>query len=130
MLSPHRILICDDEERIRKSLGGLLRDNGYEVIVAESSSQCLEIAAAQDFDLVILDIIMPDMDGIEVLDRIKKMGKDTEAIMITPYSFVVNTVGIKWPSWRSTTATGKTTASRMSLRCFGETRAKFLGKNV
>ncbi|MEA1992657.1 MAG: PAS domain S-box protein [Thermodesulfobacteriota bacterium] len=86
MPSPHKILICDDEQRIRKSLGGLLRDNGYEVIVAENSSQCLEIAAAHDFDLVILDIIMPDMDGIEVLDRIKKMGKDTEAIMITGYA--------------------------------------------
>ena len=86
MPSPHKILLCDDEERIRKSLGGLLRDNGYEVIVAESSSQCLEKAATQDFDLVILDIIMPDMDGIEVLDRIKKMGKDTEAIMITGYA--------------------------------------------
>ncbi|MCK4785264.1 MAG: PAS domain S-box protein, partial [Desulfobacteraceae bacterium] len=86
MPSPHKILLCDDEERIRKSLGGLLRDNGYEVIVAENGSQCLEIAAAQDFDLVILDIIMPDMDGIEVLDRIKKMGKDTEAIMITGYA--------------------------------------------
>jgi two-component system cell cycle sensor histidine kinase/response regulator CckA len=86
MPSPHRILICDDEEGIRKSLGGLLRDNGYEVAVAENSAGCVEMVAAQDFDLMILDIIMPDMDGIEVLDRIKKMGKDTEVIMITGYA--------------------------------------------
>jgi len=84
--SLHRILICDEEERIRKSLGGLLEDQGYDVATATSSSKCLEMVAAQDFDLVILDIIMPDMDGIEVLDRIKKMGKDTEAIMITGYA--------------------------------------------
>ena len=44
------------------------------------------MVAAHDFDLVILDIVMPDMDGIEVLDRIKKMGKDTEVIMITGYA--------------------------------------------
>ncbi|NOR05176.1 MAG: PAS domain S-box protein, partial [Deltaproteobacteria bacterium] len=86
MPSPRRVLICDDEKRIRKSLGGLLRDNGYEVAVAENGAGCLEMAAAQDFDLVILDIMMPDMDGIEVLHRIKKVGKDTEVIMITGYA--------------------------------------------
>jgi len=86
MPSPHKILICDDEEKMRKSLGGLLRDSGYEVAVAENGAGCLEMLAAQDFDLVILDIIMPDMNGIEVLDRIQKMGKYTEAIMITGYA--------------------------------------------
>ncbi len=86
MPSPHKILICDDEERIRKSLGGLLEDQDYDVTTVPSSSECLEMVAAHDFDLVILDIVMPDMDGIEVLDRIKKMGKDTEVIMITGYA--------------------------------------------
>ena len=86
MPSPHKILICDDEEKMRKSLGGLLRDSGYEVAVAGNGAGCLEMLAAQDFDLVILDIIMPDMNGIEVLDRIQKMGKYTEAIMITGYA--------------------------------------------
>ena len=86
MPSPHSILICDDEERIRESLGGLLKDHGYDVATAPSSSECLEMVAAHDFDLVILDIVMPDMDGIEVLDRIKRMGKDTEVIMITGYA--------------------------------------------
>ena len=86
MASPHRILICDDEEKIRKSLSGLLRDHHYEVATASNSSECLEIMATQHFDLVILDIIMPDMDGIEVLARIKEMHKDAEVIMITGYA--------------------------------------------
>jgi len=86
MPSPHRILICDDEERIRNSLGGLLRDHDYEVVTASNSTECLKVMAAQHFDLVILDIIMPDMDGIEVLARIKEVHKDTEVIMITGYA--------------------------------------------
>ncbi|MBW1675852.1 MAG: PAS domain S-box protein [Deltaproteobacteria bacterium] len=83
---PHRILICDDEQRIRKSLGGLLQDHDYEVVTASNSTECLKTMATEDFDLVILDIIMPDMDGIEVLARIKEVHKDTEVIMITGYA--------------------------------------------
>ena len=86
MPSPHRLLICDDEEMIRESLGGLLQDHGYEATTASCGSECLKIMADQDFDLVILDIIMPDMDGIEVLARIKKKYKETEVIMITGYA--------------------------------------------
>ena len=86
MASPHRVLVCDDEEKIRKSLSGLLKDHDYEVATASNSIECLEMVAAQYFDLVLLDIIMPNMDGIEVLARIKEMHKDTEVIMITGYA--------------------------------------------
>ncbi len=86
MPSPHRLLICDDEEMIRESLGGLLQDHGYEATTASCGSEGLKIMADQDFDLVILDIIMPDMDGIEVLARIKEKHKETEVIMITGYA--------------------------------------------
>ena len=86
MQPPHRILICDDEQRIRKSLGGLLEDHGYEVVTSSNSIECLKIVATQEFDLVILDIIMPEMDGIEVLARIKEMHNAPEVIMITGYA--------------------------------------------
>ncbi|MDP3049570.1 MAG: PAS domain S-box protein [Thermodesulfovibrionales bacterium] len=86
MLSPHKILVVDDEERIRKSLSGLLQDNGYEVITAGNGLECLQIMSAQHFDLVILDIIMPEMSGIEVLEWIKENYKDTEVIIITGYA--------------------------------------------
>jgi PAS domain S-box-containing protein len=86
MLSPHKILVVDDEERIRKSLSGLLQDNGYEVVTAVSGLECLQIMSAQDFDLVILDIVMPEMGGIEVLQWIKEKHKDTEVIIITGYA--------------------------------------------
>ena len=86
MLSPHKILVVDDEEGIRKSLGGLLQDNGYEVVTAGSGLECLKIMSAQHLDLVILDIVMPEMGGIEVLQWIKEKHKDTEVIIITGYA--------------------------------------------
>lgn len=86
MPSPSKILVVDDEERIRKSLSGLLQDNGYEVVTAGNGLECLQIMSAQDFDLVILDIVMPEMSGIEVLQKIKEKYKDTEVIIITGYA--------------------------------------------
>jgi PAS domain S-box-containing protein len=83
---PYKILVVDDEEKIRKSLSGLLKDNGYEVVTAGSSQECLQIMSSQYFDLVILDIVMPEMSGIEVLQKIKEKYKDTEAIMISGYA--------------------------------------------
>jgi PAS domain S-box-containing protein len=86
MPSAHRILVVDDEERIRKSLSGLLHDHGYEAATAVSGSECLQIMSAQDFDLVILDIIMPEMNGVEVLQKIKEKYKDVEVIIITGHA--------------------------------------------
>jgi PAS domain S-box-containing protein len=86
MKKMHRILIVDDEEKIRKSLSGLLQDYDYEVATAGSGSECLQIISSQYFDLVILDIVMPEMSGIEVLQKIKEEYKDTEVIIITGYA--------------------------------------------
>ncbi|OGP89937.1 MAG: hypothetical protein A2031_09255 [Deltaproteobacteria bacterium RBG_19FT_COMBO_43_11] len=81
-----KILVVDDEEKIRKSLSGLLEDNSYEVVAAGSGTECLQIMSAQSFDLVILDIVMTGMSGIEALQKIKEMYKNTEAIMVTGYA--------------------------------------------
>ena len=86
MPSPHKILVVDDEEKIRRSLSGLLKDQGYEVITVESGSECLQMMSAQNFDLVILDLIMPATDGITVLQEIRDKYKDTQIIMITGYA--------------------------------------------
>ncbi len=86
MPSPSKILVVDDEEKIRRSLSGLLKDQGYEVIAVENGSECLQIMSTQNFDLVILDVIMPEASGIEVLQKIKEEYKDTEVIMITGYA--------------------------------------------
>src|SRR4030042_135441 len=86
MSSTYKILVVDDEQIIRKSLSGLLEYTGYEVVTAGSGTECLHIMSSQYFDLVILDIVMPDMSGIEVLQRIKKKYKGTEVITVTGYA--------------------------------------------
>ncbi|MEW6417207.1 MAG: response regulator [Nitrospirota bacterium] len=85
-MPPHKILVVDDEEKVSKSLSGLLQDQGYDVIIAGSGSECLQIMSSQNFDLVILDIVIPGRGGVEVLQKIKEKYRDTEVIIITGYA--------------------------------------------
>ena len=78
-----KILLIDDEEGIRKVLGISLTDSGYQVFTAESGEEALRIFQKQEPSIILTDIKMPGMDGIELLQRIKKENPDTEVIMIT-----------------------------------------------
>ena len=77
------VLLIDDEEGIRKVMSIALRDAGYVVWIAESGEQGLEIFEREQPALVLTDIKMPGMDGIEVLRRIKELETDSEVIIIT-----------------------------------------------
>ncbi|MFB9859900.1 response regulator [Salinicoccus siamensis] len=77
-----RILVVDDEERIRKLLNMYLVREGYEIVEAEDGEEALEIAMEQDFNCVLLDLMMPKMDGIEVAKRLRTQ-KSTPIIMLT-----------------------------------------------
>jgi PAS domain S-box-containing protein len=77
------VLLIDDEEGIRKVMSIALRDAGYVVWIAKSGEQGLEIFRRELPALVITDIKMPGMDGIEVLRRIKELQTDSEVIIIT-----------------------------------------------
>ncbi|UCE82213.1 MAG: response regulator [Deltaproteobacteria bacterium] len=79
----HHVLLIDDEEGIRKVMSIALRDAGYVVWIAESGEQGMEIFERELPALVLTDIKMPGMDGIEVLRRIKEMETDSEVIIIT-----------------------------------------------
>jgi len=78
-----KVLIVDDEEGIRKVLGISLADSGYSVITAKNGEEALDIFRKTIPTIVLSDIKMPGMDGIELLQSIKKENPDTEVIMIT-----------------------------------------------
>ena len=81
-----RILIVDDELSIREFLEILLAEEGYTVTTASSGAEAMEKIAAQDFHMVISDIQMPKLSGIEVLKKVKETSPSTEVIMITAYA--------------------------------------------
>ena len=80
-----RILIVDDERGLRRTLGGLFRHLGYQVREAASGAEALEEIIKRPFDLVILDLKMPEMDGTEVLRRARPLAPDTVFIILTAY---------------------------------------------
>lgn len=82
------ILIADDESRIRSSLGGILQDEGYEVRTAENGVLALGSIEEDPPDLVMLDIWMPEMDGMEVLERIKGQWPEIAVIMISGHGSI------------------------------------------
>lgn len=86
------ILVIDDETIIRLSCERTLIPEGYKVKSVLSGKEGLELLEKEPFDLILLDIKMPDMDGIEVLKIIKERCPETKVVMITGYSAVETAV--------------------------------------
>ncbi|MFC4737999.1 response regulator transcription factor [Bacillus daqingensis] len=86
-----KILIVDDEERIRRLLRMYLEKEAYTVEDAENGESALTMALETDYDLIVLDLMMPGMDGIEVCEEIRKQ-KATPIIMLTAKGEEVNRV--------------------------------------
>ncbi|HTA44206.1 MAG TPA: sigma-54 dependent transcriptional regulator [Bryobacteraceae bacterium] len=77
-----RILIVDDEAGIRQSLSGVLEDEGFQVEAAETGEACLEILARSIFELVLLDIWLPGIDGLETLNRIQLIPQADRPVVV------------------------------------------------
>ena len=78
-----KILVVDDEKNIRILFRDELEDDGYEVDTAESGTEALEKVAENPPDLIVLDIRLADMSGIEVLEEIRKTNEELPVIMCT-----------------------------------------------
>ncbi len=81
-----KVLVIDDEKSMREFLAIMLEKEGYEVDTAEEGPKALDLCKKELYDLVITDIKMPRMDGLEVLHRLKEISKETAVIMITAYA--------------------------------------------
>ncbi|SFE32912.1 response regulator transcription factor [Alteribacillus iranensis] len=77
-----KVLIVDDEERIRRLLKMYLEREKYQVTEAENGEEALDLAVNKDFDVILLDLMMPGMDGMEVCEELRKV-KATPIIMLT-----------------------------------------------
>lgn len=87
-MSKGKILVIDDEDIVRTSCSRTLVPEGYEVSLARNGAEGLKMAGEDRFDLVLTDLKMPDMDGIEVLRSIKEKWPETEVIIVTGYQTV------------------------------------------
>ncbi|MBI5307243.1 MAG: response regulator, partial [Planctomycetes bacterium] len=82
-----RILIIDDEEGYRKVLSNSLTDLGYETKAVKNGFEALEEMKRQRYSIILLDVKMPGMDGIELLDQIKGTRFPSQIVIITAYTY-------------------------------------------
>src|SRR5215470_838858 len=88
----HNILIVDDEPGIQQSLKGVLEDEGYKASVAESGEVCLESLRKRPVDVVLLDVWLPGMDGLETLQKIREIENAPEVVMISGHGTIETAV--------------------------------------
>jgi two-component system response regulator PilR (NtrC family) len=81
-----KILVADDEQSMREFLDIMLKKEGYKVSLASNGDDVLKLVEKDIFDLILLDIRMPKMDGLDVLKRVKAVSPETVVIMITAYA--------------------------------------------
>src|SRR5690554_3056382 len=92
MRSNASILVIDDEEIMREILETLLTREGYNVRLASGGAEGLELARSLPFDAVIVDMMMPGMDGLAVLEELRKQDEELPVIMITAYASMENAI--------------------------------------
>lgn len=91
-LQTSQVLVVDDEEIARTNLEYILRKEGHQVSTAANGLEALEKVKAQEFDVILTDLKMEKMDGIQLLESVKQMAPHTEIIMVTGYATVSSAV--------------------------------------
>ena len=86
------ILIVDDEAGVRASLGGVLRDEGYSVDAVDSGEACLDQVMRRPYDVVLLDVWLPGLDGLATLERLRQRRVEAQVIMISGHGSVESAV--------------------------------------
>lgn len=95
MAQPFNILVVDDEDALRNVLSSELQSEGYSVVSAADGDEAISTLQQKTFDLVLLDIKMPRVDGFEVLRFIKEKFPKTKVIMLTGFADLKNAIESK-----------------------------------
>ena len=83
-----RILVVDDDETVRESLKDFLEFHDFSVTAVEGAAEALRLIAAEEFDLVISDLVMPKMDGIALIKAVRDAGKDVPLLVMTGFASI------------------------------------------
>src|ERR1051325_7614840 len=91
-VSQASILIVDDEPGVRSALSGVLRDEGYDVESVDTGEACLERLVMQTYDVVVLDIWLPGIDGLTTLARMRELQHEAQVVIISGHGNVESAV--------------------------------------
>jgi two-component system nitrogen regulation response regulator NtrX len=86
------ILVVDDEPGVRSALGAVLRDEGYEVEAVDSGEACLARAGRGNFDVIVLDVWLPGMDGLQTLGRLRERQVDSQVVVVSGHGNIESAV--------------------------------------
>jgi len=89
---PKRILVVDDEAPVRQAFEAALQAKGYEVVLARDGREALRIVRRETFDLIFLDILLPEVGGASVLKAIKRLVPDAVVVLITGFPYHDSTI--------------------------------------
>ena len=81
------VLVVEDDRWGRKIISDILRRDGYDVVEAVDGAQAIELLERRSFDLIISDVVMPNMDGLKLLDHIRRISPRTPVILMSGYLF-------------------------------------------
>ncbi len=87
-----RVLVVDDDPTALKGLSRVLKGEGYSVVTVDSGKEALQKAEGDNFDIVLSDIRMPEIDGMKLLKKLRKISPETAVVMITAYGSIQNAV--------------------------------------
>ena len=86
------ILVVDDEKGVQASLVGILEDEGFDARAVSSGEECLSALAERYFPVILLDVWLPGMDGLQVLEQIRRLSPLTSVIMISGHASIESAV--------------------------------------
>src|SRR5687768_16446045 len=87
-----KVLIVDDESGVRHSLSGILGDEGYEAAVVDSGEACLKALETRRYDLILLDVWLPGIDGLTTLAKIREVDPEVPVVVISGHGNIETAV--------------------------------------